>query len=214
MTRMTGLLCFFLSLSVILPASAQQLVQHHPQYRLERNDVLEIKYRYTPEFDQTITVGPDGYVSLEGIGDMVAAGLTMTEFHDTLVKRSSERLENPVVTISLKEFDKPHVYVEGEVNTPGKVELRSDLCLTDAIAMAGGFKSSAKQSEVLLLQHPDGIHGATRVVNVKKLIASKHLEEAIQLSPGDVIYVQPNGLSKIESYARLGQFGAIYSPVR
>ena len=202
------------SFALVLGAHAQSLSEHYPQYRLERGDVVDLKYRYTPEFDQTVTVGPDGHVSLNGLGDFVAYGLSVNEFHDRVISLSSKRLVRPEITVTLKEFDKPHVFVEGEVNTPGRVDLRGDLSIMDAIAMAGGFKNIAKQSEVLLLDRSDTQHSVTRVINLKKLVSTHRLEEAVLLRPGDVIYVPQDGLSKAERVAHLGQFGAIYSPLR
>ena len=200
--------------SLVLAAHAQTLHEHYPEYRLERSDVVEIKYRYTPEFDQTVTIGPDGHVSLNGLGDIVAVGLTVKQFQSKVAALSSTRLVDPDLTVTLKEFDKPHVYVEGEVNTPGRVELRGDLSLMEAIASAGGFKNVAKKSEGLLLDRSDAEHPTTRVINIKKLVAGHRLEEDVLLRPGDVIYVPQDGLSKAERIAHLGQFGAIYSPLR
>lgn len=208
-----------LGMSIAAGLSAQELSERYPAYRLERGDVLEVKYRYTPEFDQTITVGPDGRVSLVGLEDLkeskdfVAAGLTADQFRDKVVLLSSKKLVKPVVTVVLKDFEKPHVYVEGEVNTPGRVEFRSNISITDAIALAGGSKNTGKQSEVLLLHRVDAEHTTTRVIDVKKLIDKHHLEEAAVLRSGDVIYVPQNGLSKIERIAHLGQFGALFTPV-
>ena len=193
---------------------SQEFSSRYPAYRLGRSDVLDVKYRYTPEFDQIVTVSPDGRVSLVGLGDFVAADLTLQQFHDKVIELSSKRLVSPVVTVTLKEFDKPHVYVEGEVNTPGRVDFRNDISILDAIALAGGFKLSGRQSQVLLLRRANGTPAITRAVDVKKLVDSHHLEEAVNLQPGDVIYVPQNNLSKAERIAHLGQFGAIYSPVR
>jgi polysaccharide export outer membrane protein len=199
-----------LSLCTVIGASAQDFSERYPAYQLERSDVLEVKFRYTPEFDQTVAVGPDGYVSLAGLPSFVAAGLTVDQFRDKVVVLSSAKLVKPVVTVVLKEFERPHVYVEGEVNTPGRVDFRSDISINDAIAMAGGFKNSAKQSQVLLLHRIDAKHSATRVIDVKKLVDKRQLEETVVLSPGDVVYVPQNGLSKVERLAHLGQFGALY----
>ena len=207
-------LFLLLSICAAISLHAQNLSEHYPEYRIQRSDVLDVKYRYTPEFDQTLTVGPDGRVSLAGFGSFVASGLTVNEFRDQVIGFSSKRLVKPEVTIVLKEFEKPHIYVEGEVNTPGRVELRSDITIIDAIAMAGGFKNSGKQSQVLLLHRIDGERASTHVVDVKKLVASRQLEEATELRPGDVIYVPQNNLSKVERIVHLGQFGAIYSPLR
>ncbi len=193
---------------------AQQVAERNPEYRVHASDVLEVKYRYTPEFDQTASVGPDGRVALTEAGTFVAAGLTVEQCKQRIAELSSARLVNPEVSVVLKEFDKPHVMVEGEVGTPGRVELRGDLSVLDAIAMAGGFKSTSSKSKVLLLRESEGEPGSTRVLNLKKVIAENKLEEAVALRPGDVIYVTQNNLSKVERLAHLGQFGAIYSPVR
>jgi len=153
-------------------------------------------------------------VSLVGVGDFVAVGLTVEQFQQKVINLSSERLVKPVVTVILKEFEKPHIFVEGEVNTPGRIEFRSRMSITDAIAMAGGFKNSSKQSQVLLLRRIDGEHASTRVIELKKLVADHRLEEAVEMQTGDVVYVPQNTLSKVERIVHLGQFGAIYSPVR
>ena len=193
---------------------AQKMAERDPEYRIHRSDVIDVKFRYTPEYDQTISVRPDGRVSMNVAGTFVATGLTLDDFKARVVELSSKRLVDPEVSVALKEFEKPHVLVEGEVATPGRVELRGDLSALDAIAMAGGFKTSAQKTNVLLLRQEDGQPGNTRVLNLKKMISDKKLEEVVQLRPGDVIYVTQNSFSKVERLAHLGQFGAIYSPVR
>ena len=190
------------------------MAERDPEYRIHRSDVIEIKFRYTPEYDQTISVRPDGRVSMSVAGTFVAMGLTLDDFKTRVIQLSSKRLVDPEVSVVLKEFEKPHVLVEGEVATPGRVELRGDLSALDAIAMAGGFKNSAQKSNVLLLRQEDGQPGNTRVLDLKKMISDKKLEEVVQLRPGDVIYVTQNSFSKVERLAHLGQFGAIYSPLR
>jgi polysaccharide export outer membrane protein len=193
--------------------SAQQVADRSPEYRLHPSDVLEVKFRYTPEFDQTVTVRPDDRISLNGAGTLIAAGLTLEEFRSRVVQMASARLVDPEVTVELKEFERPHVMVEGEVAAPGKVELRGNLSALDAIALAGGFKNTGKQSKVLLLRQQDDGTGTTRVLDLKQLVAKERLEEGTQLRPGDVIYVTQNSLSKVERLVHMGQFGAYYNPV-
>src|SRR2546422_6688641 len=72
------------------------------RYRLQPGDVLEIQYRYSPEFNQTVTVQPDGYVTLEIGGDVKIAGLTVEQTRQTILRRASARLRDPVATIVLK----------------------------------------------------------------------------------------------------------------
>ncbi|WP_158615462.1 polysaccharide biosynthesis/export family protein [Acidipila sp. EB88] len=196
-------------------AHAQAIAQRHPEYILQSGDELDIRFRYTPEFDQLVKVRPDQRVTLLNLGTLSAADLTVSEFQQKVVDLATTRLVKPEVTILLKTFDQPHVLVEGEVATPGRVDLRGDLSVLDAIAVAGGFKSSGAKNQVLLLRRTgDGNQFQTTRLDLAKLIKEQKLEEVGPVRPGDVIYVTQNNLSKVERLAHLGQFGAIYSPVR
>jgi polysaccharide export outer membrane protein len=193
---------------------AQSFSERNPEYVLQRGDVLDIRYRYTPEFDQIVTVLPDNRVTLLNIDTIVTAGMTVSQFKEKVVNLSSKLLVNPEITVFLKEFEKPYVFVEGEVTTPGRVEIRSDVSILDAIALAGGFKTTSAKSKVLLLHRlPNGDQAKTTVLDLNKLINDKTMEEAVVVHSGDVIYVTQNTLSKIERLAHLGQFGAIYNPI-
>src|SRR2546421_11710593 len=92
------------------------------RYRLQPGDVLEVQYRYSPEFNQTITIQPDGYVSLEIGGDVKVGGLTVEQARQAILRRASQRLQDPEATLILKEFQKPYFVVAGEVAQPGKIE--------------------------------------------------------------------------------------------
>src|SRR5580698_3244620 len=132
-----------LAFTVCLASShAQTFSPKNLEYVLQSGDVLEIHYRYTPEFDQTVTIRPDHRATLLNLEPVDTKGMTVAEFQKAVIHLSGKLLVDPQITIVLKEFEKSHVYVEGEVTTPGKVEFRSEITVMDAIAMAGGFKSS------------------------------------------------------------------------
>lgn len=212
--RLTSVLLLTMLTAGAATAHGQALADRHPEYILQRGDVLDIHYRYTPEFDQVVTVGPDERATLLSFGTIVTSGLTVSQFTQKVVDLSSARLIKPEVTVVLKEFEKPHVFVEGEVSLPGKVELRSDITVLDAIALAGGFKTTSSKTKVLLV-HRDGPNAQPRtaVLDLNKLIDEKRLNEAPVVHSGDVIYVTQNRLSKVERIAHLGEFGAIYNPI-
>jgi polysaccharide export outer membrane protein len=207
---------FFLWLLAIPLAHShgQALSERHPEYVLQRGDVLDIRYRYTPEYDQGVTVRPDERATLLNLGTIVTSGMTVSQFEERVLQLSRARLVDPEITVFLKEFDKPHVFVEGEVNAPGRVEIRSDISVLEAIALAGGFKSTSSKSKVLL-SHRVGPENETRtvVLDLKKLIDDKRLNEAAMVHSGDVVYVTQNGLSKLERILHMGEFGAIYNPI-
>src|SRR6185312_5501029 len=93
-----------------------------PQYRLQCSDVLDIQYRYTPEFNQQATIRPDGRITVSGMGDVMAAGLTLQQITAAITDLSGQRLKDPQLTVLLKEFQKPYIFVGGEVANPGRLD--------------------------------------------------------------------------------------------
>lgn len=90
----------------------------HPRYELQAGDTIEITFRYTPEFDQTVSVQPDGYISLRDLPDMYVAGQTSPKLVENLTKAYAKTLHEPVITVSIKDFEKPYFIVGGEVGHP------------------------------------------------------------------------------------------------
>ena len=95
---------------LILPIAARAQDQRPPRlttvtedrYRLQPGDVLEVQFRYSPEFNQTVTVQPDGYISLEITGDLKVAGFTIEETRAAVLKKAGQRLQDPVAAVLLK----------------------------------------------------------------------------------------------------------------
>lgn len=188
------------------------LKQHNPRYQLHKSDSFDVSFTFSPEFNQTVTVGPDGYVTFKEIGSLHVEGETIPQLTETLTKIYSKILHEPVIAISLKDFDKPYFIASGEINKPGKYELREPLTVTQAVAIAGGFNKNSKHSQVVLF-HPtqDGVFEA-KLLNVKKLLASRNLNEDIRLQPGDLVYVPQNRISKIGRFMPSSAVGAYYNP--
>jgi|ERR1700693_316402 polysaccharide biosynthesis/export protein len=174
--------------------------QRYPRYLLRPSDVLQITFPISPEFDQTVAIQPDGYVSLRGVGDIYIQGKSVPEMTEALRKAYGVFLHVPVINVELKDFEKPYFIAGGEFGHPGKYELRGDTTVAEAVAMAGGFTDKAKHSEVVIFRRaPDGWAEARRL-DVKQMLASKDLSEDIHLRPGDMIYVPQNKISKIRQY--------------
>lgn len=182
------------------------------RYSLHAGDVLEIQYRYTPEFNQTVTVQPDGYITTEIGGDLKVGGRTLAEARALLMTRARIRLASPELTIILKEFQKPYVVVAGEVVQPGKIEVREKLTAIQAVLLAGGFKDSAKSSQILVFRKLNADTAEVRTLNFKNLKRSSDLENDLTLQPGDMILVPRNRISKIERYVRLASVAALINP--
>jgi protein involved in polysaccharide export with SLBB domain len=174
--------------------------ERHPRYRLRKGDSFELDFAMTPDFNQTITVQPDGFITLKAVGSVFVEGQNVPELTETLKTAYAKVLHDPVIAISLKDFEKPYFIASGQVNRPGKYDLRSDLTVTEAVAIAGGFDEKSKHSQVVLFHPMPGGGFQAKLINVKKLLATRDLSEDVQLQPGDMLYVPQNTLSKIRPY--------------
>src|SRR5258706_10248098 len=151
--RLLAIGLFFMAASFAVNVLAQTPVLSIPaeeRYALHPGDVLEIQYRYTPEFNQTVTVQPDGYISLAVGGDLKVGGRTLQQLRNLILAKARLRLESPELTLVLKEFQKPYIMVAGEVNQPGRIELREKLTAIQAVLLAGGMKETAKLWQILI----------------------------------------------------------------
>src|SRR5436305_6688118 len=112
MTTRRMLLGCVLSL-VPLRFTIAQLLERDPPYHIQCSDVLELRLRFTPEFNQQLTVQPDGRVTVAGVGDTVVVGLTMEQVRERLTSLLQKRLKDPEIEVLLKDFQKPFVLVGG-----------------------------------------------------------------------------------------------------
>jgi polysaccharide export outer membrane protein len=191
--------------------TGQSFQQRYPRYKLEFGDQFEVSFELSPEFNQTVTVQPDGYITLRGAGDVHVAGQTVPELTETLKLVYSKILINPLISVILKDFEKPYFIADGQVGKPGKYELRGETTLTQAIAMAGGFQESAKHSQVLLFRRVDSEWLSAKIINVKHMEKDGDLHEDPYLHPGDMLFVPKNRLSKIKPFLPSSSMGAFAS---
>jgi polysaccharide biosynthesis/export protein len=187
-------------------------LQHRPRYAIQRSDNVTITFPVSPEYNQTITVQPDGYISLMGAGSIRLEGLNLEEaqtaIHDAYVK--AKVLKDPLVTVDLKDFQRPYFSVNGQVLKPGQYELRRDTTLTEALAIAGGLSSSSKQ-QVFLLHRVSSGWAEVRSYEIKKILNGKDPSEDPHLQAGDMLFVPENFITKFRKYVPY-TFGLYYNP--
>ncbi len=193
---------------------ASPTLQLRRRYHIQAGDVMELGFPLSPEFNQTITVAPDGYVSLRGVGDISVAGKSLPELREALRKAYSVILHDPLVNVDLKDFQKPYFTVGGEVGHPGKYELREDITVAEALAVAGGTTMNSKSSQVLLFRRlPGGSMMEVRKLNMKKMMKSGDLREDARLQPGDLVFVPKSALSTIQRFLPTSSMGLYATPV-
>jgi polysaccharide export outer membrane protein len=201
------------------PAGGAPTADDWPQwttgrYRLTPGDVIQLTFPYVSEFDQTITVQPDGYVSLRSVRDLYAQGLTMPQFERALVEAYTSVLRDPVVSLSLKEFEKPYFIAAGEVAHPGKFDLRGATTVTQALAIAGGTTKSAKSSQIILFRRFTDELLEVKTINARKMMRARDLSEDAVLRPGDTLFVPTSALSQLGNFIAKPALGLYLDPLR
>ncbi len=188
--------------------------ERRPLYRLTRSDVVALSFTLSPEFDQTLTVQPDGYITLKDAGMLFAQGLTLDEFREAVRRAYTGYLHDPQVAVALKDFEHPYFVAGGEGGKPGKYELRGDTTIMEAVEIAGGFTHEAKHSQVLLFRRVNDDLVEARVFNLKKMLKERSLGEAVELRPGDLVFVPQNSISKIEPFLTRPALSMYVSPTQ
>ncbi len=213
------LLCLSAIVVLAAPTGAQERTATQPvlqpanaRYLLQPNDVVEIVFRFTPEFDQTVTVQPDGFVNLWNLPDMRVVGKTTPQLAQMLQKAYAPILHDPVVDVRLKEFEKPYFIATGEVGRPGRYDLRGPTTVIQAIAEAGGLNEKSKHSEVLLFRRLSDQWTEVKKLDIKQMLKAGDLKEDVHLRPGDMVFVPKNTISKIQRFIPTPSLGFYVNP--
>jgi polysaccharide biosynthesis/export protein len=182
------------------------------RYTVHPSDMLQLGFMLSPEFNQTVTVQPDGYITLLYVGDVSAAGRSLPELTEAIKTAYSKILHDPVISVAPTDFEKPYFVVGGQVGKPGKFDWRGDITVTQAVALAGGFTDASKHSQVLLFRRASDQWTQARIINVKQMLNSRNLQEDPVLQPGDMLFVPRNTLSKIKPFLPTSSVGTYVGP--
>jgi polysaccharide export outer membrane protein len=216
MKRILSLLACIATLGVpAFAADTPQLQTRDARYHLHTGDVLGITYRYSPEYDATASIQPDGYADFPMLGELKLSGLTVDQARESILAKANTRLNDPEISVILKEFEKPFYIVGGEVGAPGRFEIRGPLTALRAVEIAGGIRETGKANQVLLIHPINETDATTRLINLKKVMKKGDISEDAAIQPGDIIIVPKTKLAKVEPYVKLanpGSYGLYVNP--
>jgi polysaccharide export outer membrane protein len=169
------------------PAVAPAAKPYDVAITLGVGDVFEVRVYMEPDLSGDHRVGPDGRIVFPLIGQVVADGQTPTRLAQELRERlSGGYLNDPQVTVFVKELVSKKVHVFGKVNQPGTFAYAAGMTIIEAITLAGGFQPTAARDRSQVTRLVGGLE--TRVaVNVDSIVEGRMANFA--LKPGDIVYV-------------------------
>jgi len=180
-------------------------------YRIGPNDLIEVNVFRVDELSKETRVDASGRISLPLVGVMKVAGMTQQQLEKTLAQKLSQSyLQNPQVSVFIKEQTSDEVTVGGSVNRAGVFPLKGDTTISKAVAMAGGLRQIADPAKVVLFRpHGNGKFKAYNV-NLKAIREGKMNDPYI--NGKDQIIVSESG-SKVWLRNVSGVLGGVLSPV-
>ncbi len=158
------------------------------QYKIGPEDMLAVSVWKNEAMSRTVPVRPDGMISLPLLDDVQAAGLTPMQLRDVIIKKLSDYMPAPEVSVIVNDVRSFKVSVMGEVVRPARYELKSVTTVLDVLAQAGGFNQFANRSRIVILR-PNGKTMTRIPFNYNKVVASGGEDENIYLQPNDIVLV-------------------------
>lgn len=168
------------------PAQAADDPPQPEKVVLREGDTVKISFPSSPNLDTEQQIQRDGRISLMLVGEVDAAGMTLDELHDSLVKLYASQITSKEISVVLKSSSFP-IFVTGYVLHPGKIVYTQRVTAFEAVMEAGVDYTSANLKSVRILRREDG-ESHNYVLNLKDILDGKD-RQPFYLQPEDVIYV-------------------------
>lgn len=171
------------------PAPAVAATPDQP-YKIGPLDTLNIVVWRNPDLSSTITVRPDGRISLPLVEDVVAAGRNPADLSRDIEKSLSKFIREPVVTVIVSGFQgltTEQIRIVGEAARPQSVPFRQNTTLLDVMIQAGGLTDFADGNSAVLIRGAE--QGKQYSIRLKDLLKRGDISANVDMKPGDIIIV-------------------------
>ena len=170
-------------------AFAQSKSVHTPPgYVIGPLDVVGVLFWKDEDLSAEVVVRPDGKISLPLLNEIEAGGLTPEQLRLRVLESARRFVEDPTVSIVVKQINSRNVYIMGEVLKPGTYPLGGPTSVLQLIAVGGGMTEFASRDDIVLMRTVDGQTVRHRV-KYNEVLKGKNLEQNLLLQPGDTVVV-------------------------
>lgn len=159
-----------------------------PDYVIGIDDVLGVLFWREPDMTGDVTVRPDGLITVPLVGEILAAGLRPEALREEIAKAAARVLEDPNVTVVVRQINSRKVFITGEVAQPGSYPMLAPMTVVQLIALAGGLNEFADKESISVLRVEEGRTRSFKF-NYKDVAKGKNLAQNIVLKPGDTVVV-------------------------
>jgi polysaccharide biosynthesis/export protein len=160
-----------------------------PGYVIGPEDVLSVVFWRDKDMSaELVVVRPDGKISLPLLNEIHAAGLTPEQLRLKVNEAAAQYVQEPNVSVVLKEIHSRNVFITGNVAKPASYPLTGNMRVLQLIAMGGGLLEYADSGNIVVIRTLGG-QQTFHKFNYKEVVKQKNTEQNILLSPGDTVVV-------------------------
>lgn len=182
------------------------------EYRIHVGDKLSVKLFYNPDLNQEVVVRPDGRISLLLVHEINAAGMTPSDLRNLLTDNYAKHLQQPEVAVIVNSFAAQKVFVGGEVGQPGAKDITGPTTVLQAIAMAGGFKETARKDEVVIVRRDEDDKPFIIALDTEKAMTGADLKQDIYVKPYDIVLVPTSSIADVNLWVKQYVMGTVGAP--
>lgn len=169
------------------PVKPQSYIEDPSMYRIGVEDELQISVWREPEISMPVQVRPDGMITLPLINDVNVVGLTTKELQNTLTEKLGPFVNEPQVTVIVRNIKSRKVFLVGQVTHPGPYPLNGKKTILQLISEAG-LGQFARSGSIYVVRTVNGQQTRLKF-NYKKAIQGKGDGGDFDLIPGDMVVV-------------------------
>ena len=152
------------------------------------DDVLNVVFWRDKEMSADVVVRPDGRITLPLVNDIVAVGLTPEQLRDRIKEEASKYVEDPSVTVIVRQINSRRVFITGMVGKPGAYPMTRTISVLQLISLAGGLNEYADAKNIMIMRTENGQQVALKF-NYNDVRKGKNLKQNIELRTGDTVVV-------------------------
>ena len=167
-------------------------------YHIGVADEVEVKLPFHGEFNDRVTVGPDGQCTLPLVGVLHVEGRTVADVTAELNQRFSRDLRDPRVQVAIRAYASERVFVGGEVNNAGLYTIPGRIGVMEAIMMANGFMDTAQSQKVVLIRRASNGKPMMRIIDAAGFVAGT--ADDVRLHPFDIIFVPKTTVAEVDQF--------------
>lgn len=171
-------------------------------YHIQAGDQLAIDFYLNSEFNDNVSVQPDGNIILRLVGPLRAAGLTPAQLASEINTAYAKELKDPGATVHVQNMPSRQVFVEGQVSHPGAFQLQPGMTALQAIANAGGVTDEAAPDSAVLIRRDACGRVEGSKLDLASAVDSPDKGEDVMLAPHDTLIIPRSRIANMDLFVQ------------